>query len=192
MSHSSPKSKQAVSLSRRSGRGESAQAFVEFTFVAAMLVVMLFGLIDIGRAIYEHQVLANLSREGANLAARGTGGTETEILSNAAAAVVTSANPLNLNTKGLVIITTITNNGSGRLFIRSQWSQGGITATSKVGTGVGRPAVLPATNPQVPQPGQTLYATEVFYAYAPITPIGKLLTVAVPSRLYDAAYFCGK
>jgi Flp pilus assembly protein TadG len=153
---------------------------------------MLLGLIDFGRAIYEYQVLTNLSREGANLAARGTGNTQTEILSNAAAAVVTSAEPLNLSTRGLVIVTAVTNNGSGGLFISHQLLQGGITATSKVGTGVGRPAVLPATNPQVPQPGQTLYATEVFYAYAPITPIGKLLTVAVPSRLYDAAYFCGK
>ena len=190
MSNSSPRSKQTIS--RRSGRSESGQAFVEFAFVAFILLALLFGLIDFGRAIYEHEVLVNLSREGANLAARGTGSTQTEILSNAAAAVIVSANPLNLNTKGLVIVTAVTNNGSGGLFISRQLSQGGITATSKVGTGVGKPATLPATNPQIPQSGQTLYATEVFYTYAPITPIGRLLTVTLPSRLYDVAYFCGK
>jgi Flp pilus assembly protein TadG len=192
MRHPSPSSKRLALLSRRTGWSKSAQALVEFTFLAVMLVIMLFGLIDLGRAIYAYEVLANLSREGANLAARGTGSTETEILSNAAAAVINSANPLDLNVKGLVIVTAVTNNGSGGLFIRRQLSQGGITATSKVGTGAGNPVTLPATSPRIPRAGQTLYAAEVFYAYTPITPVGKVLTLALPSRLYDAAYFCGK
>ena len=55
-------------------RSESGQAFIEFTFVVLMLIIMLFGLIDFGRAIYEHEVLTNLSREGARLAlGRGRG-----------------------------------------------------------------------------------------------------------------------
>ena len=38
-------------------------------------------------------------------------------------------------------------------------------------------------------PGQTIYVTEVFYSYQPVTPIGNMLNVVLPSTLYEAAYF---
>jgi hypothetical protein len=58
-----------------------------------------------------------------------------------------------------------------------------------VGTGVGGVATLPSTTVQVPQPLQTLYVAEVFYAFTPITPIGRLLNIVMPPRVYDIAYF---
>ena len=61
-------------------------------------------------------------------------------------------------------------------------------ATSQIGSVVGGTAILPAT--VVPQLNQTVYVTEVFYKYKPITPIGNLLTGTVlPSQLYDVAYY---
>ena len=39
------------------------------------------------------------------------------------------------------------------------------------------------------QPGKTVYITEVFYSYQPITPIGSLLGIVMPSTLYEVAYF---
>jgi len=34
-----------------------------------------------------------------------------------------------------------------------------------------------------------MYITEVFYTFAPITPVGKMLNFVMPSTLYQVAYF---
>lgn len=167
---------------RRATQDVSGQAVVEFTFVAFMLIVMMFAVIDFGRAIYERQILTNLSREGSNLFSRGT------TITNTVNAVIASANPLNITTSGKVIVTAVYNL-NGTMVVTNQLAQGGITATSKIGTGKGSPANIPVTNPQIPPVGQTLYVTEVFYSYRPITPIGQLMNFALPSQLYDVSYF---
>lgn len=183
-------SKTTPPFSRHFKHGESGQAFVEFAFIAMMLAVMLFGLIDFGRFIYEREVLVNLSREGSNLASRGTD------LSNTVDAVLSSANPLNLNASGAgVIVTAVTKDSSG-LLISGQLAGGGAsTAWSKVGAGVGKPATLSGISSNLPPQNQTLYVTEVFYSYTPITPIGQLLQIAFspqnPVTNYDVAFFTG-
>jgi Flp pilus assembly protein TadG len=169
--------------------GQTGQALVEFAFVAMLLIVMGFGIIDFSRAIFEKQVISHLTREGSNLASRGT------TLALAATDVVNDAPPLNLSTSGLVIITSVTNNGKSYT-ITAQQSQGGISASSKIGSATCAkppcPATMPiaATDPNaIPQPNQTAYVTEVFYSYTPITPIGSILKIVLPSQLYDVAYF---
>jgi Flp pilus assembly protein TadG len=51
-------------------RAQSGQALVEFAFIALIMLVLAFGLIDLSRAIYQKQIMTNLTREGSNLAAR--------------------------------------------------------------------------------------------------------------------------
>jgi Flp pilus assembly protein TadG len=171
---------------------ESGQALIEFSLVVIVLIVLTFGLIDVCRAIYTRQVIVNLTREGANLASRGTGDTRAEIISNAVAAVVASASPLSITTNGLVIITAVTNNARGSYFINAQQKQGKLTFNnSKVGTTVGSSATLPDTSPYpaLSQSNYTVYVAEIYYNFTPVTPIGRLLRVAMPTNLYDAAYF---
>ena len=171
-------------LSNRLGSsGQSGQAFIEFVFVAIMLMVLLLGLIDFGRAIYDRQILTNLSREGSNLASRGT------TFSDTVAAVTNSANPLDFRGKGRVIVTQVFNSNGTFRITNQQSSTFGIAATSRVGTGVGSPATLPTTAVALPQSNQYLYVTEVFYLYQPITPVGRLLSIALPTNLYDVAFF---
>ena len=139
-------------------------------------------MVDFSRAIFIEQVITNLTGEGSSMASRGTS------LSNTAAAVVSASSPLNLNVSGQVIVSSVFNNNN-KIQLSGQVSQGGLGATSLIGSVIGGTAVLPAL--VTPQLNQTIYVTEVFYKYQPITPIGNLLTtnLVLPRRLYDVAYY---
>ena len=125
--------------------------------------------------------MANVSREGANLISRGTD------MTNTINALVTSAQPLNMTNDGYIILSTVFNS-NGVLKVTSQQTIGGKPITSHVGTPPGN-ASLTLTNYNLPQTNSTLWVAEVFYVYKPITPVGKLLGVILPTTNYDAAYF---
>ncbi len=168
------------SVDRKIRNDESGQALLEFALIGSIMIILVLGVIDLGRAIYDVQVMSNLSRTGSNLALRAAS------LTDSAAAVVTGSSPLNLANNGFVIVTSVINN-NGKLQVTGQVSQGGISAASKVGKNGGA-AALPAT--AIPPNGQTVYVTEVYYAFQPITPIGKFMQgLTLPSTLYDVAYF---
>ena len=166
---------------RRRCKDDDGQAMVEMVPVVLILLALVFGVIDFGRAIMTRQIMVNVSREGANLASRGTS------LSNALAAVVNSARPLDINENGYVILTSVSRDSSGKATIGDQQSVGGQPIASRIGTGIGTTPVLP--NDQIPTTNQTLIAAEVFYQFVPITPVGKLLGIGLAKPLYDAAYF---
>ena len=62
---SSPRAADAVLRTDRAGRG---QALVEFTLVTPVFLLMLFGLLDLGRVVWANDVVANAAREGARWA----------------------------------------------------------------------------------------------------------------------------
>jgi len=155
---------------------------IEFALVAVMLMVMLFAIIDFSRIILIHQVMINVSREGGNLISRGTD------MTNAINALIVSAQPLDINTHGCIILSAVFNN-SGTCTISAQQKTGGIVATSKVGPLGATGGAVHLPNPQLPQTNQTLWVSEVFYSFTPVTPVGKLLGITLPRTNYDAAYF---
>jgi Flp pilus assembly protein TadG len=167
-----------VAGSRKSYSGQSGQAVVEYAVSAILMATLVFGVIDFSRAIYQQEVITNLAGEGANLASRGTA------LSDTATAVIADSD-LNLSSNGKVIVTAAYNNATA-VKVTAQTSQGSLSANSKVGS-VNGTATLPSG--AMPQSSQTVYVTEVFYAFQPITPIGKLIQTVLPVQLYDAAYY---
>jgi Flp pilus assembly protein TadG len=177
-------------VNSRTRSGESGQALMEFAIIASVMIILALGVIDFGRAIYDKEVLSDLSRTGSNLASRGSSFTSvTQVLQTAANAVITEPSDLNMVANGLVIVTSVTNY-KGVTTITGQYSQGnGSLGSSKIGSAVGGPANLPVTVPPIPPANQTIYVTEVFYPFAPITPIGKFMTIVFPATLYDVAYF---
>ena len=173
---------------------ESGQAMVELAFLVVLLLMLACASLEFGRALYTMQVMAELSRQGSNLASRD------DTLPNAVSALIAGESGLNIATSGDVIITAIENTGttaSPIYTMTGQASSGGIAEASKVGTystltGAKNTATMPAGFATgTLQGSQTTYVTEIFYSFTPLTPIGKLTNNAIgmPSLLYDYTYF---
>jgi hypothetical protein len=192
MNHILQKTKRAVP--RISWRDESGQAIMEFAAVVVMLIVLIFGAIDFCRAIYMRQLLVNLSRETANLEARGSGSTTQDIMSNAMAAAITEALPLTLgSSNGMVIVTAVTlSNTNNTPIISYQYSAGSLAgAASVIGGPAGNaPKQMPNTGSISILPAfRTVYVAEIYYKFVPITPVGNFIKAVLPTQFYDAAYF---
>ncbi len=164
-------------------RDERGQALLEFVFCSFTLLVLVFGLIDFSRVIHDKQIMSGLTRQGSSLASRGT------TLQDTVSALVTQGASLDVGTQGRIIVTSVADvNGAPEITGQVE-STGGISVNSRIGTGIGQPANLPATATPVLQKGQTIYVTEVFYSFHTVTPVGNFLKLALPSTLYEAAYF---
>ena len=59
-------------LARR-GRDERGQSLVEFALILPFLLILLMGIFEIGRAWQKYQVITDAAREGARVAAIGSG-----------------------------------------------------------------------------------------------------------------------
>jgi len=169
--------------------GQRGQALIEFSLIVVILAIMVMGLVDYGRIFVVRQTMVNASREGANLAVRGT------TLSNAVSAMVATAPAMLFsNGYGTIIASTVTRSGSGIATVTGQVKYGATNYPSRIGnlnasgTGVTLPSTL------LPQTNQTLYVSEVFYPFTPATPVGNLMRFlstnsVMPSLLYDVSYF---
>jgi hypothetical protein len=168
----------------RRRRSERGQALLEFTACFLVLLAMVFGLVDISRILHDKQVMSGLTRQGSNLASRGTS------LQQTVSALVTQGSSLDLGTEGRVIVTSVAEGSNGSPEIKAQAeSTGGIPVTSIVGSGAGKSATVPSGANSVLKQGQTIYVTEVFYSFRTVTPIGSILKMALPFTLYESAYF---
>jgi Flp pilus assembly protein TadG len=165
-------------------QSERGDALIELALCLPVLLLMAFGVIDFSQMILDQQVMTGLSRQGSDLASRGT------TLTATVSALGVQGASLNFGTQGRIIVTEVANDVHGNPEIVGQAeSSTGISVTSAVGSGVGNPASVPPSAVTVLNAGQTLYVTEVFYAYSPMTPIGGFLKTSLASTMYVAAYF---
>jgi Flp pilus assembly protein TadG len=160
------------------------QALLEFSMILVTMLLLMMGVVEFARLFQTRLVITSLSREGSNLAARGIA------LTNVCDTLVVSAQPLNINASGYVILSDIMRKADGTLLITNQVTRGGVTNyTSKIGVknATGSAVHLPVTD--LPAVSQHLMATEVYYQFSPCTPIGAFLTNAMPTLLYDVTFF---
>jgi len=94
-----------MTRSVRPGRQKGVAA-VEFALLLPILLMLLFGMIDAARALQANIIMVNISREGANLVARGNTQLETGS-QDIIYALMASAPPLNVNQQGMVYITRV-------------------------------------------------------------------------------------
>lgn len=87
-------------------RRQSGIAAVELALILPILLLLLFGLVDAGRALQANIIVTNISREGANLAARGNTPLETGS-QDIIYALMASAPPLDVKKGGMVYITRV-------------------------------------------------------------------------------------
>jgi Flp pilus assembly protein TadG len=91
-------------------------AAVELALLLPVLLLLLFGMIDAGRALQANIIMVNLSREGANLVARGNSPLETDS-QDIIYALMASAPPLNVSQRGMVYITRVMGSGSSSVVL---------------------------------------------------------------------------
>jgi hypothetical protein len=180
------KDKKGDVRARIGGRLQSCRgaSFLELALLLPILVVLLFGIIDLGRLIHARLVVTNVSREGASLACR-------DIKSGAdlISLLQTSATPFNMQGQGQIYITKIgaadLDTGHPLPWVISREQGGSLTATSVIvgavngnlqsglsPTMVSHLTLDASNNTHIS--GVTV--VEVFYRYMPITPLPNFLS----------------
>ena len=167
------------------------QTMVELALILPVLLLLSFGVFEYSRSVLTKNIITNMSREGANLAARTQ-----ELPQTIMAAIATTAEPLDMGTNGMIFITEVmgVDDGTGTdtadPIIQAQYRyvNGGYSANSIVwgscGSWPGGKCADVSGDPiadlegdgagtysgmeSVINDGQTVYAVEVFYDYAPM------------------------
>ena len=166
---------------RVSERGRrTGLALLQLAILLPLLFLLLFGVIDFGRLLLAKNEIAALSREGGNLASRGTPFDQT------IRAIFSASGSSDLNQNGCIILTAVERGPGGHPVVTEQQVAGHHPRPSRVGS-LGNPATVPV--PQLPRPGKVLVVAEVYMNYSAVTPIASFLGQGMPAFAYDSAYF---
>jgi Flp pilus assembly protein TadG len=152
---------------------------VELAVVTPLLLILFLGVFEFGRAFEFVHALGGLSREGANLAARGTP------LLQAVNVTLTNGQDIQLSTQGGVVATRIVKT-AGKLMLDEQVASAGYAGRSRFGVEGG---VALSLTPASFSDGQTLYVVEVFLRYNTVTPFKVFTRTVFPDELYARTFF---
>ena len=161
-------------------RRRTGLALLQLAILLPLLFLLLFGMIDFGRLLLVKNELSALSREGGNLASRGTPFDQT------IRAIFSASGSSDLNHNGCIILTAVERHPNGHPVVTDQMIAGHRLRSSRVGS-LGGPATVPV--PHLPRPGQVLIVAEVFMDFSAVTPIASFLGQNLPGFAYDSAYF---
>lgn len=175
--------KQSLKILKQS----KGQSVVELALILPVLLLMSFGVFEYSRSILAKNIITNMSREGANLAAR-TQTDQQDIMT----AIASTADPLDMSANGMIFITEVMGKDDGTGTIKPivqnqyQYVNGGYSANSTVWNGCsswtdgkctfsgdpvadleGDGGTISGMESDISE-GEKVYAVEVFYDYAPL------------------------
>jgi len=171
--------KQSLNMLKKSDGG----ALIELAITLPILLLLVFGVFEYGRAIQTKNILTNMSREGANLASRSSS-TAQQIMN----AIALTAQPLDMTANGMVFITEIRGQGVDptvpRVKAQHRWTGGSYQPGSQVwdgctdwsGDGECNDDFNDLTGAETKaelkglalKNGEKVFAVEVFFDYKPI------------------------
>jgi|AP12_2_1047962.scaffolds.fasta_scaffold03303_2 TadE-like protein len=160
-------------------RDTRGQAVAEFAMVLPLMLFLFLGMIEIGNALSVSHSLSRLSREGANIASRGTS------LDTVVNVVTYSGQDIQLGQRGGSIVSRVGMRSDG-LQILDQVASPGLKDRSRLGTLGSHPVSFASYGLQ---DDGTYYVVEIFYHYRPITPFARLFESAIPNPIYERAVF---
>jgi hypothetical protein len=185
----------------------SGQSILEFTIVMPLILLVVLGVVEVGYALLDQQVVTRLTREGSNLISRST------TIEDATTAMTTMhSRPVNFNDGSSRLIFSVIKRGGtvgtanfDQLFLYQRRVFGSYPGTSKLihggGSFNGAPdyeAVNSDNDPNlrvtnvdpnlVMNRGGMIYITEIYTRHNLITPFDRF-GVPIPETLYSIAYF---
>jgi Flp pilus assembly protein TadG len=155
-------------------RAQCGGSLIELALVLPVLLTIVLGVIDFGRALQFNNVLVGMAREAANLAAR---------TSDDPAYIITAINgasaPLEMSTSGMVFLTTVVGraDGSGTVTAQSRAVSGKAGIASRIyacpGWAGGGICNVPVPAPVIRlsvalDAGEVVHVAEVLYDFDPI------------------------
>jgi hypothetical protein len=176
----------AVSL-KKTIQSKKGQSLIELTLLFPLMLLMVYGVVEVGQIISTYLTLTHTTREGANLTSRGTPP------DTALDAIIAAANPTirdDNKSQWRIIYSEIVQTPfqpcppTPCYEIKEQIIRGDMGQTSKIGA-VGDPVTIPGVDNV--GPGQIFKVIEVFFDYGPnvITFIGN----NIDKIFYDRTIF---
>lgn len=183
-----------------------SQALAEFAMVLPIFLTLMCGVFDYGWMIGNSNTLATAAREAANTAARQN---TDPVVRGLESAINVSRPRLDMaSDKGGVIVTQVVydpTDDTNFVSVVDPLAENCMSTGTMYGGGdnlknksrilIGANAWDTSQYRQLPfdadnlAPNQTMIVAEVFYTNEFVTPIGTLIGMLTPDRLYDAAFF---
>ncbi len=168
-----------LALAREVWERDEGAELVELVIVLPFLLIMSFGILELGNALDKAHGMSTLSREGANIAVRGTA------LDTVASVTMSNGVSIGLDVRGGTIVSRILVEG-GVPVVKEQVASTGYAGLSRIaqvdstvtgflGAGL--------------SDGQQVFAVEVFYDHQKVTPLSRVLAPIIPDTMYDATVF---
>lgn len=158
---------------------ERGQGLAELAIALPILLLLAFGILEVGRLLEQQHTISGLTREGANLASRG-GTLEQALTTTRTNQVATGLGP----DGGVIVSRVVVENGLPR--VAEQVASDGFALSSRVALpdSIASPYLTSGL-----REGQRYYVVEMFVPYQSFTPFGSLLENVVPEVLYDRSLF---